>query len=164
MLSLEKGLQVIFKVANKRYQTKKKPLCHNKTCFSPLHWLFFVIFPPVVISDSIESDASPKTERFVSYSLIDDRISLVLDVDLLDRWVCPQEKNKHNKYFTTEHCYGLMRIGLIMNGSTVKEEIDVGIMNRLDKKWKLFPCGRIASWWIHQARYAMSKNTIKLKP
>lgn len=47
--------------------------------------LLQVLFYPET-ADSIEGESSTTTEQFVSYSLIDDRISLVLDVDLLDRF------------------------------------------------------------------------------
>ncbi|XP_071486282.1 cytosolic arginine sensor for mTORC1 subunit 2-like [Diadema antillarum] len=47
--------------------------------------LLQVLFYPETY-DSIETSPSSKKEKFVSYSLIDDRISLVLDGDLLDRF------------------------------------------------------------------------------
>lgn len=47
--------------------------------------LLQVLFYPETC-DPIETETSSQKEQFVSYSLIDDRISLVLDVDLLDRF------------------------------------------------------------------------------
>ncbi|XP_072163604.1 cytosolic arginine sensor for mTORC1 subunit 1-like [Diadema setosum] len=77
--------------------------------------LLQVLFYPETY-DSIETSPSSKKEKFVSYSLIDDRISLVLDGDLLDRFpdncICVDSSKERWKMVKT----GVQNLGFEESG------------------------------------------------